>query len=165
MDLDPNFEEKAVCDFGAGVGAFATLFEKTYRISPTCIELDANLVKLLKKKNLQSFTEFPAKSTFWDQSPSGSIWGANNGQLNLANSLGLLGKKDPDLSRVLYVPISVNLPPELSIKIASKYCSAGKAVTIPASLLPPVPKHSEMYINHLQYYVDPNLNITEINPS
>ena len=64
MDLDPNFEEKAVCDFGAGVGAFATLFEKTYRISPTCIELDANLVKLLKKKNLQSFTEFPAKSTF-----------------------------------------------------------------------------------------------------
>jgi hypothetical protein len=106
-----------------------------------------------------------AESSFWDQSPSGSIWGANNGQLNLANSFGLLGKKDPDLSRVLYVPISVNLPPELSITIASKYCNAGKAVTIPANLLPTVPKHSEMYLNHLQYYIDPNLNIMEINRS
>lgn len=106
-----------------------------------------------------------AESSFWDQSPSGSIWGANNGQLNLANSFGLLGKKDPDLSRVLYVPITVNLPPELSIKIASNYCNAGEAVTIPASLLPPVPKYSEMYLNQLQYYVDPNLDVIEIYPS
>ena len=131
MDLDLNLKKKTICDFGAGVGAFATLFE----------------------------------STFWGQVSGGSIWGGNSGQLNLANSFDLLSKKDSDLSRVLYVPIIVNLPPELSIKIASNYCKAGKAITIPANLLPPVPKHSDMYVNHLQYYVDPNLDVIEINPS
>ena len=64
MDLDLNLKVKTVCDFGAGVGTFATLFENTYQISPTCIELDANLVKILNEKNLRSFTEFPGESTF-----------------------------------------------------------------------------------------------------
>jgi hypothetical protein len=131
--------------------------------------------KLLSKLPSAEQIDFPiilhigtpacAESSFWDQTPSGSIWGANNGQLNLANSFGLLSKKDPDLSRILYIPVAVNLPPELSIKIASNYCNAGKAITIPENLLPQVPKHNKMYPNNLQYYVDPNLNIIEINPS
>jgi hypothetical protein len=106
-----------------------------------------------------------AESTFWGQVSGGSIWSGNSGQLNLANSFHLLNKKELDYSPVLYVPITVNLPPEFSIKIASNYCNAGKAVTIPPNLLPPVPKHSEMYLNHLQYYVDPNLDVIEIYPS
>ena len=55
MDLDLNLKKKTICDFGAGVGTFATLFENTYQISPICIELDANLVKILKEKNLRRF--------------------------------------------------------------------------------------------------------------
>ncbi len=105
-----------------------------------------------------------AESNFWGQAYGGSIWGANNGQLNLANALRLLNKKDPDLSRVLYVPISVKLPPELS-KIASDYCLAGKMITIPRHLLPPLPKFSDAYLNNLQYYIDPNLDLIEIKPS
>ena len=131
-------------------------------------KLEANL--LSKLSNMESIN-FPiilhiatpacAQSNFWGQAYGGSIWGANNGQLNLANDLNLLNTKDPNLSRILYVPISVNLPKALSDN-ASSYCHAGTNVTIPETLLPLVPKYSEMYTNHLQYYIDPNLKITEI---
>ena len=61
---DRNLRGISICDFGAGVGTFATLFVNTYQISPTCIELDASLVEILKQKKLLAFTKFPAESTF-----------------------------------------------------------------------------------------------------
>ena len=62
MKLD--LKESKVCDFGAGVGTFATLFVNTYQITPTCIELDENLVEILREKNLPSSTKFSPHSCF-----------------------------------------------------------------------------------------------------
>jgi hypothetical protein len=113
---------------------------------------------------LQIATPACAESNFWGSAYGGSIWGSGAGQLNLANDLHLLSKKNPDISRTFYIPISVNLPPAFS-KIASHYCQAGKALTIPEKLLPQLPKIIGNYPGHMQYYIDPNLNVTELKSS
>jgi len=41
-----------ICDFGAGTGFLAELFEKLYDISPKCVEIDEELISIIRSKNL-----------------------------------------------------------------------------------------------------------------
>jgi hypothetical protein len=51
----------SICEFGAGTGFLAEIFRAQYQIEPDCIELDPNLVSVIKSKGLNCF-QFLSKS-------------------------------------------------------------------------------------------------------
>jgi hypothetical protein len=129
---------------------------------------ERNLLAELKRESQISFpillqiaTPACAESNFWGQAYGGSIWGANNAQLNLADDFNLLDQKSPNLSRIMYIPKSVPTLPSLT-EAAHKYCKSGQQIKVPDELVPIVPKLDPNYANHFQYYIDPNLKVTKI---
>jgi hypothetical protein len=64
MQLQSRILEKngKILEFGAGTGFLAGLFQAHFKIKPDCVELDPNLVKIIKDKGMSCFqflTETP----------------------------------------------------------------------------------------------------------
>jgi SAM-dependent methyltransferase len=57
MDLHNRIIEKGgnLLEFGAGTGFLAEIFRTKFNIKPDCLELDPNLVKLIKSKKFRCF--------------------------------------------------------------------------------------------------------------
>jgi SAM-dependent methyltransferase len=52
MNLTPSSN---ICEFGAGTGFLAGIFRSKFQIEPDCIELDPELILLIKSKKLKCF--------------------------------------------------------------------------------------------------------------
>lgn len=46
-----------VLDFGAGTGALAQIWLDDYMVQPDCVEIDPDLIKILKEKNFKVFSD------------------------------------------------------------------------------------------------------------
>ena len=46
-----------ILDFGAGTGALAQIWLDDYMVQPDCVEIDPDLIKILKKKNFKVFSD------------------------------------------------------------------------------------------------------------
>jgi SAM-dependent methyltransferase len=63
MNLDPSSK---ICEFGAGTGFLAEIFRSEYHIEPECIELDPNLISLIRSKQLTCFQFLNESSQMFD---------------------------------------------------------------------------------------------------
>ena len=95
-------KEFSVLEFGAGIGTLATIWIHTKKFKPDCIEIDKNLIKILRKKGFNVYKNIDSLSHKYDFIYSSNVLEHIENDLEILRDLNQCLTKNGLL--VLYVP-------------------------------------------------------------